>query len=89
MKIAGGLLIGMAAGLLALRAAQGNGRNSAYVPALVGAVAIAGALFAISFLMPDGLEQAAQELIGWCLAGSVAALGLLASVKGLEGLLDS
>ena len=89
MKIAGGLLIGMAAGLLALRAAQGNGRDSAYVPALAGAVALAAALFAISFLMPDGLEQAAQELIGWCLAGSVAALGLLASVKGLEGLLDS
>jgi uncharacterized membrane protein YadS len=89
MKIAGGLLIGMAAGLLALRAVRSNGRDSAYVPALAGAFAIAGALFAISFLMPDGLEQATQELIGWCLAGSVAALGLLASVKGLEGLLDS
>ncbi|MEO8023278.1 hypothetical protein [Polaromonas sp.] len=39
-------------------------------------------------LVPDGMAEALQTVIGWLIIGIVAALGVMAIVRGLERLLD-
>lgn len=55
---------------------------------LVMLIAFAG-LLAFSLILPDGPARVVQEILGWCMAGSMLGLGLLAAIKGLNGLLDS
>lgn len=45
-------------------------------------------LIAFLTLTPDGVAEPVQNLAGWLLGGGVAALAVIAVVKGLERLLD-
>ncbi|OOG39839.1 hypothetical protein [Polaromonas sp. A23] len=49
--------------------------------------ALAG-LITVLAVMPDGSAEALQTAIGWLIIGLVAALGVMAIVKGVERLLD-
>ena len=89
MKQMGGLLTGMAAGLLTVWRIHASPRGIDLVHAFLTALVCAAGLFLFSMLLPDNLADVLQEFMGWCLAGTVAALALLACVKGLEGLLDT
>lgn len=46
-------------------------------------------LLAFSLLLPDGLGQLVQQILGWSMAGAMLGLALLAAIKGLSGLLES
>ncbi|NMM09878.1 MAG: hypothetical protein HHJ16_06360 [Polaromonas sp.] len=59
------------------------------IAVFLAALVLAAGLFVLALLFPEELAQAVQEVAAWFLAGTVAALALLAIVKGLEGLLDS
>ncbi|MEP6771104.1 MAG: hypothetical protein ABI893_04865 [Polaromonas sp.] len=89
MKLMGGLLAGMAAGLLTAWRIHASPRDIDLVHAFLTTLVCAAGLFLFSMLLPDNLADALQELMGWCLAGTAGALALLACVKGLEGLLDT
>lgn len=89
MKSMGGLLTGVTAGLLTAWKVDANHRHTDLLTIFLTLLGWAAGLFLLSLLLPDNLAQVAQEFIGWCLAGTVAALALLATVKILEGLLDS
>lgn len=39
-------------------------------------------------LVPDGIAEPLQTVIGWLITGIVAAFGVMAIVRGLERLLD-
>ena len=49
----------------------------------------AAGFFLLSLLLPDDMAMVVQDIVGWCVAGTVAALALVATAKVLEGLLDS
>jgi hypothetical protein len=66
-----------------------NRRQSGFFGFFVWASAIAASLLAVSALLPAHLIQPVQDLLGWCLAGAVAALSLSAVIRALEGLLDA
>lgn len=51
---------------------------------LLALVGLAGLLA----LVPDGMAEPLQTVIGWLITGIVAALGVMAIVRGLERLLD-
>ncbi|MFC5522788.1 hypothetical protein [Polaromonas jejuensis] len=87
--IGGGLLTGVSAGLLAAWRVHANPRNTAFLAIFLAALIGAAGLFLVSMLLPDDIAQFVQEWLGWFLAGTVAALALLVTVKGLESLLDS
>ena len=59
------------------------------LPVFLAALVLAAGLFLLALLFPEELAQAVQEFAAWFLAGAVAALALVAIVKGLEVLLDS
>lgn len=89
MKFGGGLLTGVTTGLVTAWKAHASHQHTDLLPIFLAVLVGAAGLFLFSLLLPDELAQTAQEFIGWCLAGLVAALALLASVKVLEDLLDS
>lgn len=66
-----------------------NPEHTDFLHIFLTALVWAAGLFLLSLFLPDDLAEGSQEFIGWCLAGTVATLALLASVKMLEGLLDS
>lgn len=45
-------------------------------------------LITVLAVLPDGSAEPLQTAIGWLIIGLVAALGVMAIVKGLERLLD-
>lgn len=51
-------------------------------------LAALAALITVLAVLPDGSVEAVQTVIGWLIIGLVAALGVMAIVKGLERLLD-
>lgn len=79
----------LAARMLAAWRVRANPQRTDFLSLFLTALVWAAGLFLISLFLPDDLAEASQEFIGWCLAGTVATLALLASVKMLEGLLDS
>jgi hypothetical protein len=89
MKLMAGLLTGMAAGLLTAWRIHANPRDIDLLHAFLTVLVCAAGLFLVSMALPDSVAEVLQEFMAWCLAGTVAALGLLASVKVLEGLLDN
>ncbi|WP_238541083.1 hypothetical protein [Polaromonas sp. CF318] len=89
MKLMAGLLTGMAAGLLTAWRVHADPRNIDLLHAFLTVLVCAAGLFLVSMALPDSIAQVLQEFMAWCLAGTIAALGLLATVKVLEGLLDN
>lgn len=89
MKHANGLLSALVAGLTAAPSLPGAHKRHHFLAIFLGAVLGIAALVTISPLLPDKLAQLTQDGVCWLLVGAVAALGLLATVKGLEGLLDA
>lgn len=89
MKLLGGLLIGMAAGLLTAWRVHANPKDIDLLHAFLTVLVCATGLFLFSMALPDALSEALQEFMAWCLAGTVGALALLAGVKVLEGMLDT
>ncbi len=89
MKSVLGLVTGAAAGALAawrINATPGRtGFHLIFLTMLIGAVG----MLSFSLLLPDDTARIVQEFIGWAFAGAMAAMGLLAAIKGLEVLLDS
>jgi len=79
----------LAAAMLAAWRVHANPKHTDFLHIFLTVLVWAAGLFLVSLLLPDDLAQGAQEFLGWCLAGTVATLALLASVKMLEGLLDS
>ncbi len=89
MKLLGGLLISMAAGLVTAWRVHADPKNIDLLHAFLTVLVCAAGLFLFSMVLPDALSAALQEFIAWCLAGTVGALALLAGVKVLEGMLDT
>ena len=89
MKSGAGLLDSLAAGMLTVWRIHANPKQTDFLHILLTVLVWAAGLFLMSLLLPDDLAEGTQEFLGWCLAGTVATLALLASVKMLEGLLDS
>jgi hypothetical protein len=89
MKSGAELLNSLAAGMLTVWRIHANPKQTDFLHILLTVLVWAAGLFLMSLLLPDDLAEGTQEFIGWCLAGTVATLALLASVKMLEGLLDS
>ncbi|MBK5206473.1 MAG: hypothetical protein JJD98_14030 [Polaromonas sp.] len=89
MKFGGGLLTRVNEGLLTAWKAHAGYKHTNLFPIFLTVLLGAAGLFLFSLLLPDNLTQVVQVFIGWCMAGSVAALALLATVKVLEDLLDS
>ena len=89
MKSGAGLLNSLAAGMLTVWRIHANPKQTDFLHIFLTVLVWAAGLFLMSLLLPDDLAEGTQEFIGWCLAGTVATLTLLTSVKMLEGLLDS
>lgn len=89
MKLLGGLLTGMAAGLLTVWRIHASPKDIDLVHGFLTVLVCATCLFLFSMVLPDALAEALQEFMAWCLAGTVGALALLAGVKVLEGMLDT
>ena len=89
MKSGAGLLNSLAARVLTVWRIHANPKHTDFLHIFLTVLVCATGLFLLSLLLPDDLAEVTQEVIGWCLAGTVATLALLASVKMLEGLLDS
>lgn len=53
-----------------------------------GLLAVLVGLIAFLVLLPDGVAESAQNVVGWLLMGLVATLAVVAIAKGLERLLD-
>lgn len=51
-------------------------------------LAVLVGVITVLLLLPEGVADAAQAVAGWLVVGMVAALALLAIVKGLERLQD-
>jgi len=51
-------------------------------------LAILAGLTSLLALVPEGIAEPLQTVIGWLIIGIVAALGVMAIVRGLERLLD-
>lgn len=89
MKSVLGLVTGAAAG--ALTAWRSNakpgqaGFHFVFLSMLIGA----SVMLSFSLFLPDDTARIVQEFIGWGFAGAMAAMALLAAIKGLEFLLDS
>jgi len=89
MKLMAALLTSMAAGLLTAWRVNASARDLDLLHVFLTVLVCAAGLFLVSMALPDAIAVVLQEFMAWCLAGTVAALGLLASVKVLEGLLDN
>lgn len=89
MKIAAGLLLTTAAGLLTWWKAKNRGGPSDLFQFFAWTAVFMAALMLCSLLLPQTFAQPAQEVLGWCLAGSTAAIGLGAALRALEGLLEA
>ena len=83
------ILNNLAARMLAAWRVHANPQHTDFLSIFLTALVWAAGFFLLSLFFPDDLAEGTQEFIGWCLAGTVATLALLASVKMLEGLLDS
>lgn len=89
MKIAAGLLLSTVAGMLTWwRLKNRSGPSDLFQFFAWTAMAMA-ALMLCSLLLPEPFAQPAQEVLGWCLAGSMAAISLGAALRALEGLLEA
>ncbi|MDO9404257.1 MAG: hypothetical protein Q7T87_09515 [Polaromonas sp.] len=86
MKLIAGFLISFLAGLMTWRRLQGGA--SSPLRLFSGAVLMTAALMLLTLLMPTSLASTVQEILGWCLAGSVAAVFLASVIGVLENLLD-
>ena len=89
MKLAGGILIGMAAGLLTLWRHHARTAQVDLLLIFFRMVIAASALWVVSLLLPEELASIAGDFLAWGLAGAVSALAVVAGVTGLECLLDS
>ena len=89
MKLMAALLTSMVAGLLTAWRVNASARDLDLLHVFLTVLVCAAGLFLVSMALPDAIAVVLQEFMAWCLAGTVAALGLLASVKVLEGLLDN
>lgn len=89
MKSGAKFLNHLAARMRAAWRIHANPQHTDFLSIFLTALVWAAGLFLLSLFLPDALAEGSQEFIGWCLAGTVATLALLASVKMLEGLFDS
>ncbi len=62
-----------------------HGQSSRVWSALIG---LGLALTALLVLLPDGVADPVQVLIGWLVVGIAAVISIITIVKGLERLLD-
>jgi hypothetical protein len=68
-------------------------RRVSATPAYLGGpwawlLVILAGLTGLLVLVPEGIAEPLQTVIGWLIIGIVAALGVMAIVRGLERLLD-
>jgi hypothetical protein len=89
MKLLGGLLTGMVAGLLTAWRIHAHPKDLDLLHVFLTVLVCAAGLLLFSMALPDALAEVLQEFMAWCLAGTIAALALLAGVKVLEGMLDT
>ena len=89
MKLAVGLLLSTATALLNWSQLKTRGARSDLFQFFAWTGAAITMMFAGSLLLPDLFAQPAQEILGWCLAGSIAALALGAALRALDGLLEA
>ena len=89
MKPAEGLLSALAAGMMTASCVPAALKHHRFMTVFLTVAAGAAGLFALSLLLPDKLAQLTQDATCWFLVGAVAALALVATVRVLEGLLDS
>lgn len=89
MKFAAGLLLSTATGLWTWWRIKDPARPSDLLQFfLTTSLAMLGLLL-MTLLLPEPFAAPAQEVLGWCLAGPVAALSFGAALRALEGLLDA
>lgn len=94
MKLMDGLFAALSAGLvttlrLQRRKPAPEREPIDYLHIFLTVLVWSAGLFLVSLFLPDDLAQLAQDFMAWCLAGTVAAIAVVATVKGLEGLLDT
>ncbi len=89
MKLVGGILISVAAGLFTAWRVHARPTHSDVLGVFLKTVVAAAAFAVLSLLLPEELTSMAEDFLAWGLAGTAAALAVLAGVKGLESLLDA